>query len=188
MAVLEKALVFEPDNSRYMFYLAQSYANAGQYENSLKAYERRSRMGGWDQEVFWSLYCVGRLQEVLKVSEDQVIASYAKAYEFRPTRAEPLARIAEILLRKGAPRVAMLFLKEAKSIPAPCEGVFVEKSIYNHGIDLEMADALFLLGKKEESKDLFKKVAALETTPASVKTAIESHIAKMDTALLEVAK
>lgn len=173
---LEKALVFEPDNSRYMFYLGQSYLNCGQYENALKAYSRRAVMGGWDQEVYWSLYCIGRIQEILKQPEEQILFSYARAYEFRPTRAEPLSRMADILLKKGSPRVALMLIEKAKQIPMPCEGVFVEKNIYNYTLDLQMADALYLAGDKDQAKKVFAQVAAIETTPENVKTAIVKHI------------
>lgn len=174
--VLEKALVFEPDNSRYMFYLGQSYLNCGQYENALKAYQRRSVMGGWDQEVYWSLYMIGRLQEILKVSEDQVLVSYARAFEFRPSRAEPLSRMADILLKKGSPRIALMMLNQAKQIPMPCEGVFVEKNIYQYTIDLQIADALFLTGNKEKAKEMFTGIAKLEVVPENVKSAIIKHV------------
>ena len=36
-AVLEKALPEEPANSRYIFYTALSYGNAGRYEQALMA-------------------------------------------------------------------------------------------------------------------------------------------------------
>jgi tetratricopeptide (TPR) repeat protein len=173
---LEKALVFEPNNSRYMFYLGQSYLNCGQYENALKAYQRRATMGGWDQEIYWSLYCIGRIQEILKAPEDQILVSYARAFEFRPSRAEPLSRMADILLKKGSPRLALIMLNQAKQIPMPCEGVFVEKNVYNYTLDLQIADALFLTGNKTQAKEIFSNISKLETVPENVKSAIVKHI------------
>lgn len=173
---LEKALVFDPNNSRYMFYLGQSYLNCGQYENALKAYQRRATMGGWDQEVYWSLYCIGRIQEILKVSEDQILLSYARAFEFRHTRAEPLSRMADILLKKGSPYLALILLNQAKQIPVPCEGVFVEKNIYNYTLDLQIADALFMTGNKAKAKEIFTNIVKLDTVPENIKSAIVKHI------------
>ena len=174
--VLEKALVFEPNNSRYMFYLGQSYLNCGQYENALKAYQRRSTMGGWDQEVYWSLYCIGRIQEILKAPEEQIMLSYARAFEYRPTRAEPLSRMADILIKKGAPRMALILLSQAKQIPMPCEGVFVEKNVYNYTMDLQIADALYLTGNKAKAREIFSHMSSLDTVPETVKSAIVKHI------------
>jgi glycosyltransferase involved in cell wall biosynthesis len=173
---LEKALVFEPDNSRYMFYLGQSYLNCAQYENALKAYQRRVVMGGWDQEIYWSLYMIGRIQEILKQSEDQILLSYARAFEFRPNRAEPLSKMADILLRKGSPRLALLCINEAKNLSMPVEGVFVEKNVYNYVLDIQKADALHLIGQKEEAKNLFNKVLNMDTVPEMIKLSINRHI------------
>ncbi|HEX5958698.1 MAG TPA: glycosyltransferase, partial [Hyphomicrobiaceae bacterium] len=44
--ILEQALIDEPDNARYVFYLAQSYRDSGQLQKSLEAYQRRAAMGG----------------------------------------------------------------------------------------------------------------------------------------------
>jgi tetratricopeptide (TPR) repeat protein len=159
-----------------MFYLGQSYLNCGQYENALKAYQRRATMGGWDQEIYWSLYCIGRIQEILKAPEDQILVSYARAFEFRPSRAEPLSRMADILLKKGSPRLALIMLNQAKQIPMPCEGVFVEKNVYNYTLDLQIADALFLTGNKTQAKEIFSNISKLETVPENVKSAIVKHI------------
>ena len=56
---LEQALLQEPGNARYAFYLAQSYRDAGQLEKALAAYERRATMGGFEQEVYISLLAAG---------------------------------------------------------------------------------------------------------------------------------
>ena len=43
-ALLEAALQNEPNNARYVFYLAQSYRDAGELPRSIEAYERRATM------------------------------------------------------------------------------------------------------------------------------------------------
>ena len=54
--VLKKALEKDPGNSRYLFYLAQSYHNAKEYELAIETYDKRAALKGiWEQEVFWSL-------------------------------------------------------------------------------------------------------------------------------------
>lgn len=42
--VLQQGLIKEPDNSRYVFYLAQSWRDAGEPKKSLAAYDRRAGM------------------------------------------------------------------------------------------------------------------------------------------------
>ena len=53
--LLEQALLKEPDNARYVFYLAQSYRDADDLELALRHYRRRVAMGGWPEEVFSAL-------------------------------------------------------------------------------------------------------------------------------------
>ena len=53
--VLEKALAKDPTSTRNVFYLAQSYRDAGMLESAIANYERRVAMGGWDQEVLVAL-------------------------------------------------------------------------------------------------------------------------------------
>ena len=52
--VLSKGLLDEPNNSRYVFYLAQSYMDDKQYEKSNECYLKRVAIGGWEQEVYYS--------------------------------------------------------------------------------------------------------------------------------------
>src|SRR5690606_13520574 len=54
-AVLEQALRDEPGNARYVFYLAQSWRDAGRRDLALQHYRHRADMGGWDEEVWYSL-------------------------------------------------------------------------------------------------------------------------------------
>ena len=42
-----------------MLYLAQSYFDLGDYANARRWYQRRADMGGWEEEVYYSLYRVG---------------------------------------------------------------------------------------------------------------------------------
>ena len=53
-----KGEVDPKDFNRYHFYLAQSYRDSQQWEKSLAAYMKRAELGGWNEEVFYSLYIV----------------------------------------------------------------------------------------------------------------------------------
>ena len=64
--LLERALIDEPGEPRYVFYLAQSYRDAGELELAIRSYERRAAMGGWVEEVWYSLYQVAVLKERLE--------------------------------------------------------------------------------------------------------------------------
>jgi len=97
---LEPALVDEPANARYQTYLAHSYRYSEQFDSALAAYRRRVRLGGCSEDVFASLLWIARLTSQ-NGAVDDVIAAYQRAWEFRPSRAEPLAGLAHYLLLQG---------------------------------------------------------------------------------------
>ena len=82
--VLEAALALDPGNRRYVFYLAQSYRDAGEREAALVQYDRRAAMEGWDEEVWYSLYQSALLAEcgghALGRARLEVIALAARAF------------------------------------------------------------------------------------------------------------
>src|SRR5262249_26271331 len=88
--LLEDALAKDPNNTRNVFYLAQSYKDAQEYQKAFDNYAKRASMGGWDQEVYWSLLQMAMLQESLGLDEETIVKSYQKAYSSRPERAETL--------------------------------------------------------------------------------------------------
>jgi len=86
--ILEKALIDEPDNDRYMFYLAQSYRDSDQLEKSIEAYGKRIAMGGWEEEIYYSMYMIAKMKERLGAPIMEVTELYSKAWEYRPSRLE----------------------------------------------------------------------------------------------------
>ena len=73
--------------SRYTFYLAQSYRDAGDNANALRTYLKRAGQGFWDQEIFVSLLCAGRLMETLGYSDAEILGPTSRP--LTPVRAAP---------------------------------------------------------------------------------------------------
>lgn len=148
--VLEKALLEEPDNSRYAFYLAQSYRDAGDDELALRNYRRRAEMGGWDEEVWYSLYQIAQLKERSAKSWAEVREDYLTAFNFRPGRAGPLYRIGLHYKARKQHALAHLFFSRAMQIPFPSQDrLFVEQSIYDYLLPLEYAESCCEIGQAE---------------------------------------
>jgi len=129
---LEKALVDEPDNTRYQFYLAQSYFDSQQWEKAEVAYKRRAEMGGWQEEVYYSLYRMAVSRTMMNRPWPEILCSFMDAYNYRPIRAEPLVHIAQTL-RQGfnQPAAAFVYARQAAEMPLPQgEILFVPDIIY----------------------------------------------------------
>jgi glycosyltransferase involved in cell wall biosynthesis len=140
--LLETALLADPDNTRYVFYLAQAYRDGADFELATRYYRRRIEMGGHKEEIWVSLYMIACMHELARHPRATVIEEYLKAYQFDPQRAEPLFRIGALLRREGEHHAARLFLAQGLQIPhPPLTALMVERPVYQHLMALEHAAA-----------------------------------------------
>lgn len=156
--VLEKAILKEPENVRYVFYCAQSYRDAGEQEKALNYYAKRSKMGGWAEEVYVSLLEAAKLVECLTLDVNSVESAYIQAYNYLPTRIESLCYLASFCRRQGYFEKAYLYAKMGSLVQQPENGLFVEPDCYNWKIQDELAIAAFYVGKKEEARQINSKL------------------------------
>jgi glycosyltransferase involved in cell wall biosynthesis len=174
--VLEKAISKDPDNRRYMFYLAQSYRDAGKYKLAIKNYEKRVAMGGWDQEIFWSLYQIAKMQQILQLDPSVFISSFFKAFVYRDSRVEPLYYVINYYRMHNNYSLGYYFAKLAVSIPYPKDILFVEDWIYKYGILLELSICAYWIEKYEESKAISEKILKISDLPQNVRTVVENNL------------
>lgn len=150
-AVFEEALKREPTNTRYVFYLAQSYRDAGLDEAALINYQRRARLGGWEEEVWYSMYQAASLLEKLSRPEHEVVMAYLNAHQFRPQRAESLCELARYLRLKNKYALAYVFARQAAETPMPSDTLFVHEATYLWRARDEWSIAAYYVGKHEEA-------------------------------------
>lgn len=174
--VLEKALLEEPGNARYTFYLAQSYRDAGQLKKAQEVYERRVALGGWDEEVFWSLYQIAELQEWLNMPEETIRNSYLKAYRYRPSRAEPLYRLAAYYRLKGDYFNGYLYSQFAMRMKQPNDVLFVESWIYDFGALLEFSICAYWIDHFLEANDASNMLLANKKLPDNVRECVQNNL------------
>jgi tetratricopeptide (TPR) repeat protein len=182
-AILEAALKKDPGNSRYAFHLAQSYFNAHESALALKSYEKRIEMGGDPLEIFWSLYTMGYLQEVLKMPSEKIIYSYCKAYQYRPSRAEPLFRLTHYLFQSKHHLIGYALAKQAIAISLPNDLFFVECWIYEYGLLLTLANTAYEIGKYEEAYSIYQEVLSKPTLPDSSLKDVQHNLSVVQAAL-----
>lgn len=164
---LERALESEPDNARYVFYLAQSYRDSFRLKNALKAYQKRAAMGGWEEEAWYALYQVARLSEQLKLGPELIVQRYLEAYARRPSRAEPLVELARFYRERKQWPLAHLFAKTAVAISRPSDILFVDSSTYEWRALDEFAIASYWVGDYAASATASKKLLASAALPSS---------------------
>ena len=173
--LLRQQIKLEPDNPRWHFYLAQTRQNLGDAEGAIAAYRRRIEMGGWDEEVFWSMLCIGELLEARGDWAEATIALLT-AWEFRPTRAESLLALASGFRQRHMYATAQLYAELGKSIPLPQDRLFVRRWIYEWGLDFELSIANWWMGNNDVARDMWNQLLMRTDLDDSHRTAIESNL------------
>ncbi|TPG34300.1 glycosyltransferase [Mycobacterium hodleri] len=150
-----------PDDSRSVFYLAQSYYDLGDYENARDWYARRADMGGWDEEVYCAMFRLGEAMSQIGAPWQETQDAYLRAWEFRPTRAEPLHAIAYSYRVDQRYQLGHLFAERAASIPFPVEDtLFVGADVYAFRAVDEQAVCASWIGRHAEALTLCRRLLA----------------------------
>lgn len=140
ITLLSQGIKDEPNNARYHFYLAQSYKDNGDNKNAIKYYKKRAEMGGWNEEVYYSLYMIGICKQRDGLDfENEILYDYLKAYNYRKNRLEALYEIVKYYrinekYREGY-SYGMLGLKNTY----PNDILFIDRDIHIYNFKEEVA-------------------------------------------------
>lgn len=136
--LLEKGLIDEPTNVRYMFYLAQTYHSTGRWKDSIAMYKRRINAGGWFEEIWYSHYMIAKchreLGNIPKFEEWML-----RAYEYRKERAESLYELARYFRQDGQHYKAYQYVVMGQKIPMSTDSLFIETDVYRGLFDYEQS-------------------------------------------------
>jgi hypothetical protein len=174
-AILEAALVKEPSNARYAFYLAQSLRDAGELPRALAAFRKRATMAGWEEENWQARYQAALLVERLGGPAAEVERTYLEAFNARPQRAESLVQLARWhRLRQEWP-LALMFARAAAAIPRPADQLFVDDASYAWRALDELTIAAWYAGARDEGRQAAERLLAERRFPASERERIEKN-------------
>ncbi len=173
--LLKKSLQKDPENSRTVFHLGVFCEEAQDFSAALMYFEKRILMEGWDQEIFYALFRIAAIQEMLKCSPDLFISSYLQAHRYRPSRAEPLFCLAQYYRSSLQNEAAYSLLKAAISLPAPTDSIYVAHSIYEYEALFYFADTAYHLGKYEETLESYNQLLNQPKLPSCKKLLIQKN-------------
>jgi glycosyltransferase involved in cell wall biosynthesis len=169
IAVLLKGLEDEPDNERYVFYLAQSYRDDGQTDEAIKWYTKRYEMGRWYEEKYMSAY------NITKLTNSKEWAW--KAHECNPKRIECLVSYLSYCRAKSQfSRELLAMALYASTITKPTDQhLFLENDVYDWRVWDELSIIAFYCGRKDISKTSSEKLLAENKAPASQMERIKNN-------------
>ena len=116
-------------------------------------------------ELYRALFQVGVIQERLEKPPSLFLASYKKAYQHCPSRAEPLFFMGNYYIRINDFQKAYAYFKEAAEIPFPTGSSFVEASVYSYASLYNLAICAEILGKTGEAYQYYEKLSFCSEVP-----------------------
>ncbi len=152
--LLEQGLKDEPNNPRYLFYLAQSYKDNKQLDKAIEYYKKRVDAGGWFEEVWYSMYTLCKLYAEKGMAADMEYWGL-KAYEYRKGRSENILFMVRFFKDRRQYWKAWHYWELGSRIQKPSDLLFIETDCYDKGFELErtiLHDYVFP-HKKRESLD-----------------------------------
>ena len=162
--------------TRNTFYLAKTYRDSDAHEQAIAVYQKRVDLGGWVEEIWYSLFEIARLKEHLDYPASEVINSYLTAYENRPHRAETLYHLAKYLLRQERYALAYVYALTAHNIPMTTDLLFVSNTVYMWNATDELAIAAYWTGRYQECIDLCDKLLSNPAVPITQHTRIRENL------------
>jgi predicted O-methyltransferase YrrM len=151
-AALEAVVAAEPGNLRAMFYLAQSYRDAGETLKAAEWYRKRSEAGGWVEEQWYATLQLAHLLAAMGAPWQTTQATYESAYRLRPTRSEPLVALSAHLRGRGEFAQAHVYACAAVDTLYPEDDLlFVDEPTYEWRALDEYAITAFYVGKRRQA-------------------------------------
>ena len=150
--LLKEDLEKNPNDTRTLFYLANSYRDSLQYDLAIETYLKKIQIGGWDEETWNSYYTIGNIYYTQDNSK--CIDYYLQAYNYRPSRAEPIYQIVKYYREKENYNLCYLFDKIGSQIKKPTDRLFIENNVYDYKFDYEKTIYYYYLDLQTEGDQL----------------------------------
>jgi glycosyltransferase involved in cell wall biosynthesis len=165
--LLTQGLRDEPNNERYMFYLAQSYKDTQQFEKAIEWYQKRIKAGGWYEEVWYSHYMIASCYLQLGKKKE---AEYwtLNGYRYYPKRSEALYMMCKKYREDRQYDKALEMYNLGFNIDYPeSDKLFIDHNIYRHQLfEYEMTILHFYLFPKDKKGGLRKSINYLSFNPS----------------------
>lgn len=173
---MEKALELNSDpdlKTRYLFYIAQSYWDYGDYFKSLEWYKKRVKSNGWIEEIYYSLIRIGECMIKLNFEHDSIVKTFLNAISLIKERPESYFNLACYFEKKSEKELDekqkiklfnssyfyLTMLSKISYIKSrDINRLFLNKEIFDWTGKFKLAEISFKLEKYVESKNLCEEI------------------------------
>jgi tetratricopeptide (TPR) repeat protein len=150
ISLLEKGIQDEPSNTRYYFYLGNSYRDDGEHDKAIETYKILLNMNGWLQEKFCACISIGNIC-TKKNNMDDAVKYWLKSLDYDVERIEGVVRAADYYRNSGNNvMVNLLYHKYKGYRRVLAEGrLFVEQDKYRDLLEYNNCISAFYANDKE---------------------------------------
>lgn len=148
-----------PNDARYHFYLANSYFDTGNFEKAIEYYEKRIKLGGWEQEIWFSYYRIGLTYKSMDQIE-KAMYNWLEAYQILPKRLENLHEMLQYYRIYGKNHLFKLYydvcahvLENEENKKERDRYLFLHNDVYEYKLFYEYSVAANYLGVKNINRE-----------------------------------
>jgi glycosyltransferase involved in cell wall biosynthesis len=173
--VLEDALEDETDAHlavRYMFYLAQSYKDAQEYQKAMEWYQKRAAAGGWEEEVYYSKYMIMCCQIRMGYKFEHWLYTGLDAFAYRPARLEALYEIILYCRMTEQYKLGYQLGKGQEHTELSKDILFVATLVYEWKFLDELSICAYWAGDLVMSSRIIKKILIEKNTRPAIMTGL----------------
>lgn len=158
-AILEK-YTEKNNDPRWVFYTAQSYRDAQEYDKAIEWYSKRANIKeGFSEEVYMSKFMIAKLSEALNKSKNECTILYQEANNADSLRGEAIKGLVQMYHRHQDWENAYVFslygLRYNQKNPYPHRILFLDKDLYDYQM-LELHSlSCYYSGRKEEGSRVY---------------------------------
>ncbi|MCJ2088324.1 glycosyltransferase [Methylobacterium sp. E-005] len=171
IAVLKDALSVETDPfmiARYTMYLGTTYDAAGEYRKALDCFLKRIELGGWDEEVYFSLLMAAVNAERLGEPADTLLALYERAIQVILARAEARYGASRCCRQNKRFAEGFRYAEAGLGLKLPSEGISLNPWVYDYGLLDEFAVNAYHIGQYGACGSACLKILGQSNVPRDV--------------------
>ena len=153
-----KMNIEEPNDTRCWFYCANTYWDNNIFDKAIEKYEGRIKLGGWAEEIYYSLYKIALCKLRLGKNMDEVVYDFLKAHNYRPHRLEALYAVVCHYKNKKDYKKAFAYGMLGYNSRKCNDVLFVNNQVHAYLFDFELSIAAYWVGSYGICKILTEKL------------------------------
>ena len=157
--LLEQGLIDEPNNTRYMFYLGNSYRDYGDDDKAIETYKKQLNMNAWTQEKYCSCISIGNIY-YKKNDKVNAVKFWLKAGEYDNERIEGIVKAMDYYRHDGENLLVNVLYHKCKGYKRNlAEGkLFIEQDKYKDVLEFNNSISAYYANDKESGYDCCKQI------------------------------